>query len=781
MAIDIGALQGSISINGISEAVEGLQDVRDSSESIESRFDSLIGTTKNLVTGLLTIEGVKAAFESTVGKANELDQAMNNLQASIGASSEEMDKFNSVIKDVYSQNYGESFEDISNAVGLITQQLGEMNEADLTELTTDLYAMQDTFDLELQESIPAVKILMEQFGISAEEATNLMAQGFQNGLNSGDDLADTIKEYSTFFADSGLSAEDFFSVLQSGLDNGVMNSDKMADMFKELSINLKDADVASEFLPELGLDVDSIMQSFAKGGEDGQKALADVVNAIVAIEDPIQQNQIGVGLMGSLWEDVGIDGVNALANINSSFDSTINTMQSIKEIKYDSFTEGLAGLGRTLETSVLIPLGEKLLPYLESATEWAGTQLPIIIDNVTNFFTTVLPLDTLCATFERLLPILAGVVAGFASFQVITTVSSLFTSLSGVITTVTTAIASAGSVTGALSAALAGLFSPVTIAVAAIGALVAALVYLYENNEEIRTSLNECWEAIKTLFESVCTAIKGIVEEFVATFNALWAKYGSDVMEIFDAAWNYIAQLFNVVIDLITDTFNVFSLAFQGDWGACWEAVKTLASNLWNNITDLLIAWLDLLVTCVVNIGHAMWEAGSKIFSELWRGAQEIWDNITSWLSEAINNPVDMILNIGGALYNAGTSIFNSLLDGLMSVWNSIESWVSDKISWLTDKVQFWKDSSDSMSSSGYDGSHRIGLDKVPYDGYTAQMHAGEMILTQAQADRYRKNEQGTTIVNNTMDTGPLESKIDKLIAAINKMPTKMQVKANMG
>lgn len=47
-------------------------------------------------------------------------------------------------------------------------------------------------------------------------------------------------------------------------------------------------------------------------------------------------------------------------------------------------------------------------------------------------------------------------------------------------------------------------------------------------------------------------------------------------------------------------------------------------------------------------------------------------------------------------------------------------------------------------------GSHRYGLEYVPYDGYTATLHEGERVLTKSQAKEYN---QGNTINNNGGDT----------------------------
>lgn len=61
-------------------------------------------------------------------------------------------------------------------------------------------------------------------------------------------------------------------------------------------------------------------------------------------------------------------------------------------------------------------------------------------------------------------------------------------------------------------------------------------------------------------------------------------------------------------------------------------------------------------------------------------------------------------------------------------------SWVSEKVNWLVDKLAFWRSGQSEM-----DGSHRTGLREVPYDGYVAELHKGEMVLTAYEAKQYQK------------------------------------------
>jgi hypothetical protein len=126
-------------------------------------------------------------------------------------------------------------------------------------------------------------------------------------------------------------------------------------------------------------------------------------------------------------------------------------------------------------------------------------------------------------------------------------------------------------------------------------------------------------------------------------------------------------------------------------------------------------------------------------------------------------------------MYSAGKEIITKLWDGLKDVWGDIKSWVSNKVSWIADKVKFWKKSNDSMKT---DGSHRTGLDRVPFDGYIAELHRGEMVLTQPEADRYRDGDKTSTVTNNStfnINVGSVRNDSD-----INKISRELQTVIKM-
>ena len=100
------------------------------------------------------------------------------------------------------------------------------------------------------------------------------------------------------------------------------------------------------------------------------------------------------------------------------------------------------------------------------------------------------------------------------------------------------------------------------------------------------------------------------------------------------------------------------------------------------------------------------------------------------------------------ALTDLGTLGFDFLADTVDTVSTAVE----DLIGWwddLMDKIQkgwkdFWgiEEGSRDMSSRGtgfVDGSHAQGLDYVPFDGYIAQLHRGEMVIPAREASMLRE------------------------------------------
>lgn len=193
------------------------------------------------------IGGMALAIKTGVNQAMELDDAMAKFQAQTGASSSEMNKFKNIAREVWSNNFGESVSDVADMMARVKQQMQGISDVDLKNVTEDLLTLRDTFGMDENETLRGAQQLMKQFGITSQEAFDLMATGAQNGLNKSDELGDNISEYSGKFAQAGYSAKEYFQLMQNGLDGGAYNLDKVNDAINELTTRLVDGTIEGCF------------------------------------------------------------------------------------------------------------------------------------------------------------------------------------------------------------------------------------------------------------------------------------------------------------------------------------------------------------------------------------------------------------------------------------------------------------------------------------------------------------------------------------------------------
>ena len=338
-------------------------------KDLEKQVGKLNGIVEKGMSGAKVAIGAVATAITGLGASavkfgTDYQKASNQLQSETGATAEEMNTLNEAMKNTYANNFGESIEDVSNVIAELRKQVGVKWSADaFQEMTQDAIILRDTFDYDVNESVRAAKALMDQFGIEGSDAFDLIAQASQKGLDFSGELLDNVSEYSVQFEKLGFSAEDMFNIFESGANAGAFNLDKIGDAVKEFSIRAIDgSNTTIDGFTRLGLNADEMAQKFASGGDVAKEAFYEVIQRIAEMDNSVEQSIVGVDLFGTMWEDLGPDVVTQLGSIRDGFDSTKDTMQELSQIKYDDLGSALQGIGRQVQTNLLLPISDKLLP-----------------------------------------------------------------------------------------------------------------------------------------------------------------------------------------------------------------------------------------------------------------------------------------------------------------------------------------------------------------------------------------------------------------------------------
>lgn len=493
----------------LNETEQEMKQVDNATDDLSDGF----GATEVAI-GSLIANGIQELSGALKDLVVDSDTAYSSFQAQTGLSTEAMSEFEDVIEETYSKNFGESINDIANAMAQVKQQTKETDPTNLQKMTEHALTLRDTFDFDVAESMRAVNSLMNQFGIDSDEAFNLVVQGAQNGLNANGDMLDVINEYSVQYKNAGYSANDMFNMLINGTNQGTWSVDKLGDAVKEMNIRFSDGtvkDALEENKKALGLtskEVNNLTTEFNKGGEHSQKAIQKMIDSIMSVEDETERYKLGVQVFGTMWEDLGEKTVVAMMKTEGSIDSAKQSMEELTQIKYDNITSQLGEIGRMIQTDFLIPIGEQLLPMLKDGFQW-------ISDNL-----------------NWLVPVITGLGIALGTYFAVAKIMNVIKTIKTLVTLVKTGT----TVFGALNTVMA--LNPIALVVAAIVGLIAIFVLLWNKCDGFREFWINLWEKIKSFGSSAIDGIKNKFNDFknsvtnlkdsaIEKFNAMKTKVQS--------------------------------------------------------------------------------------------------------------------------------------------------------------------------------------------------------------------------------------------------------------
>ena len=596
--------------------------------------DVIIGGIKSLASAIGSL--VKTGISKVINLGTSFEQASNQMQASLGLSAAAAEEYDAVLKDMYAANYGESFEDIATSISTVQQVLGVLDTSELQNITESAMTLRDVFEVDINESIRATQAMMKNFGITSDEAFNLMTQGFQNGLNYSGELIDNVNEYSVQFQKLGLSAEDMFNIFQAGSDAGAWNLDKIGDAIKEFSIRAIDgSNTTIDGFTRLGMSADDMADKFAAGGSTARDAFYEVIEAIAAMEDPVEQSIVGVDLFGTMWEDLGPQVVTQLGSIRNAYDGAADSMAKMQEIKYDDFGSAMEGIGRILETKLILPIGERLVPVLEELSNQFLTFIDSpegeeFLNNIVNGVTSLI---------DGVVNIVQFLVDNWEFISIIAITIG--------------AIATAIGLVNAAMAIFSVVSSPITWIIlgiiAAIAAIIAIIVLLKDNWDAI-------WNWIVGVFEGVGEALGNTWDAICDAFEAA----GNWIGDVCKSIGDFFVNLGKGIADAIMNIINWFA-SLPG------KAVE-MAQGIFNAVASLHGKMLDIGKTIVNDIWEGVSGAAGWLFDQVGNFCSSIWEGITGFFG--IHSPSTLMKETVGK--NIGYGIGDGVIDSISYVENAM-------------------------------------------------------------------------------------------------------------
>ena len=575
---------------------------------------------------------------------SDTENAVTKVNAYFGETGQAAEQSASVIKAVYSAGVGESMDVVANAVLMVKKNLGDLSETDLTNLTQQAITLEELYGIDMNETLRGVNSLMQQYGLTAQEAMDYIVVGTQNGLDKTNELGDNLSEYAGKFSQAGYSASEYFQLLDNGLKNGAYNLDKVNDAINEVTTRLVDGTIG-ESIGSFSTRTQELFASWQNGGATQKQVIDSIVADIGNCTNQQEALNLAALAFGTMAEDGNLKFITSLTSVGSTYDSVKGSAQGM----FDATTTPMQQMEantRKLQQA-LVPLGQKL-------AELANAILPPLVAVIT----------TIGGWFERL----PGPVQNFVI--ILGALLAAFTALTPVIAAISVAM-------GALNISM----LPIIGVIAAVAAAIAGIIAIIQNWGAITQWFGNLWNTI-------CTGIGSMVEALKTWFTNMWTH----LQNVWNGICNVVQTAVMLLGSIIQGAVQIITLPFQMIWENCkgivtsvWNAIKSVVSSaiqavsgvissVMGRIQNVMSSIWNAISSKVSSVVNAIKNTVTTVFNAIKSVASSVWNGIKSVISTVVDGIKSKVSSVFNAVKSTVTSVFNGIKSTATTVWNGIKT-----------------------------------------------------------------------------------------------------------
>lgn len=194
------------------------------------------------------------------------------------------------------------------------------------KITADMQTLADHMGKGYKESIGAANVLVQQFGVSWEEAMKLMQDGIVAGADMSGNMVSNIERFAPALRDAGVSADEFMSILAE-TRNGVFNEQGIQDIVKGGTRLRAMTRQIAESLDAVGISSAQMQKDLS----DGTITMFDAVQTVAAKLKELPENSQEAGnimkhVFGRTASEGGTLLIQSIADVNTNLDEAKNRM-----------------------------------------------------------------------------------------------------------------------------------------------------------------------------------------------------------------------------------------------------------------------------------------------------------------------------------------------------------------------------------------------------------------------------------------------------------------------
>lgn len=660
--------------------------------------------------------------------------------------------------------YGLSADQVGNISDslIMVQNLGVTTVAELSSSMGKAIASAAAYGVDLG-NVEAAYVSLTKAGINTAESTTYMSAMFKELGDNNTEVSKILTEKTGKSFDQlmkdGNTLADVLGILQASV-NG--DSTALMNLWSSAEAGKASASIVNQGLTEFNDNLKAIEGS-SGATETAFSTMADTLEHKISV-----LKTTGTNFLTALSSGMGggVGGIveyatQLLGGFQQAFESggslglaeSVGTAISDLASKAAEYAPKLIEFGTTLINSLISGLSANS----ESIAQSAATIVSQLISGFMSSWSQMIPLlgQFIVGAIESLLGMLPGLLTQLVSEAIPALLDTVI------------------AITEAVSAALPDLLPLL------IGAIASLIVLLCEKLPEmVQPIIDNLPQIISSIIVAIVANLPKILWAIIKFIGTALLQTGQIIWNIIVSIWETIKGIFQLIgpwiyenviqpvieffrpiIDVIGNIFSTLWSVIRGVWIAVssWfntnvvQPVVQFFQNLWSSISALwstVASWFDTnVIQPIVQFFAPIVETISTFFSDLWADIQGVWQTVSSWFNENVISPL--------------SEFFNGLLEGVVSAIN----WCIGALNSLPG-VNIPVISAGGVVTAGgagagpvakplaggvTHGSHASGLDYVPFDGYIAELHRGEMVVPAEQAQTLR----GSTA---SARTGEIES-----------------------
>ena len=537
--------------NKISETLEkettkaGDESGKKSGQSFLSSFSNALKPVGEAMTKSLTVP-IAGLATASLAAWKQVDDGMDTVILKTGATGEALQSMQDSVKNI-ATSLPVTFQDAGTAIGEVNTRFGVTGEQ-LEDISTKFLKFAKINGVDVNQSIDQVQKAIAAFGLSAEDTGAFLDTLNKVGQDTGvsmDALELGLVSNATALQGMGLNVASAAALLGNLEKSGVDTSTAMMGLKKVQANAMAEGISMQDAFAKALSSTDGAISVF--GAKAGPQLYAAFQNG---------------ALSADMFTDSSVSLEDALGSVSDTFDATLDPAD-----QWQTVLNNLMQLG--------YEVAEAVMPSIQTAVD---TIIPAIKDLADGW-------SNLDPGMQQAIIAAAGILA------VLGPAVSIISGITGSI--------------GKLSEGLGFLMAHPIVAV--IGAVIAALVMLYQNNEDFRNFVNEAWKNIQ---EVVGGVIDAIVSFWTNTLQPTLQSIGDFVQ--------------NTLWPILQTIFNAF--------GEVVSAVFSLISGYWNNILKPVLTAIGDAVKWLLDAIKGPLETIQDTFKNVFDGIKSFVSPIVNWL-----------------------------------------------------------------------------------------------------------------------------------------------------